>query len=277
MVTSASLHTSFQFGVPSPESPWVLLVEDEVSVQHLERVILEEHGYQVRVANNGEEALDALRETAPDLILLDVELGGIDGFTTCQRIRQISDVPILMVTSKDSTGDKIWGLEVGADDYLTKPFHSDELAARVKVNLRRPKLGNGETEVTLPNTLPILPEKLPTCPSGEIQEESPEPQQADDAIEGLVYLEVKGAVRQMLSFSEGLRQDERFRVLKLISTPTKGTEIQLSLREPVPLQEFLLAMPMVEQVSIRETDELRYSVDLSYKVDPISWTGLGLN
>jgi len=264
MVTSAALHTSFQIGIASTESPCVLLVEDDAGVQHLERIILEEHGYQVRVANNGEEALDALRDTAPDLILLDVELGGIDGFTTCQRIRQISDVPILMVTSKDSIGDRIWGLEVGADDYLIKPFHPDELVARVKVSLRRPRLGNGEIEVTLPKTLPSFPEELSARPSTEILEKSPEPnQEGEKAIEGLVYLEVNGGVRQMLSFAEGLRQDERFRILKLVATPAKGAEIQLSLREPVPLLDFLSDMPMVEQVEQIETSELRYAVELS--------------
>ncbi len=162
MVTSATLHTPFHIGVPSTVSTCVLLVEDDASVQQLERLILEEHGYQVEVANNGEEALDALGEAAPDLILLDVELGGIDGFTTCQRIRQISEVPILIVSSKDSIGDKIWGLEVGADDYLIKPFHPDELAARVKAILRRPRLGNGEIEFALPKTLPSVTEKLLT-------------------------------------------------------------------------------------------------------------------
>ena len=263
MVTSATLDTSFQIGGPSTVSTCVLLVEDDAGVQHLERLVLEEHGYQIRVANNGEEALDALAKAAPDLILLDVELGGIDGFTTCQRIRQISEVPILIVTSKDSIGDKIWGLEAGADDYLIKPFHPDELAARVKAILRRPRLGNGENEVALPKTLPSVTEKLATCSSGEIQEKSPEPdQRSGKVIDGLVDLTVKGAVRQIVSFAEGLRQDERFRVLKLIATPAKGTEIQLSLREPVPLQEILLDMPMVGQITQIETDESRYSVEL---------------
>ncbi len=150
MVTSAILNTSFQIRVSSINSACVLLVEDDAGVQQLERIVLEEHGYQVRVTNNGEEALSALEKAAPDLILLDVELGGIDGFTTCQRIRQISEVPIIMVSSKDSTGDKIWGLEVGADDYLIKPFHPDELAARVKATLRRPRLGNEEMDFALP-------------------------------------------------------------------------------------------------------------------------------
>ena len=264
MVTSASLNTPFQIGVPSTESPCVLLVEDGAGVQHLERLVLEEHGYQVRVAKNGEEALDALAEAAPDLILLDVELGGIDGFTTCQRIRQISEVPILIVSSKDSTGDKVWGLEVGADDYLIKPFHPDELAARVKAILRRPRLGNGEIEFALPKTLPSVPENLPACTPEEIQENSPEPGQKNGKVmDGLVDLKVNGAVRQMVSFAEGLRQDGRFRVLKLVATPAKGTEIQLSLREPVPLQEILLDMPMVEQVAQIEADESRYAVELS--------------
>ena len=264
METSATLHTPFQIGVPSAVSTCVLLVEDDAGVQHLERLVLEEHGYQVRVANNGEEALYALGEAAPDLILLDVELGGIDGFTTCQRIRQISEVPILIVSSKDSIGDKVWGLEAGADDYLIKPFHPDELAARVKAILRRPRLGNGENEFALPKTLPAVPEKLPICSSGEIQEKSPEPDKRNGkVIDGLVDLKVNGAVRQIVSFAAELRKDERFRVLKLVAVPAKGTEIQLSLREPVPLQEILLNMPMVEQVKQIEADETRYAVELS--------------
>jgi len=265
ITTTDLLNSSFTIELPSTKSPCVLLVEDDAGVQYLERVVLEEHGYRVRVANNGEEALDTLGEIAPDLILLDVELGGIDGFTTCQRIRQISDVPILMVTSKDSTGDKIWGLEVGADDYLTKPFNPDELAARVKVSLRRPRLGNGEIEVDIPETPPSFLEELSTCQSIEILQEPPElTNQGDDkTIEGLVYLEVNGSVLQILRFAEGLRQDERFRVLKLVATPAKGTEIQLSLRGPVALQEFLLDMTMVEQVEQSETDEIRFAVELN--------------
>ena len=263
MVTSAILNTSFQIGVPSINSAWVLLVEDDAGVQQLERLVLEEHGYQVSVTNNGEEALGALEEAAPDLILLDVELGGIDGFTTCQRIRQISEVPIIMVSSKDSTGDKIWGLEVGAYDYLIKPFHPDELAARVKATLRRPRLGNEEMDFALPKTLPLDPENLPTCSSEEIQEKSPEPGQRDGRVlDGMVDLKVNGAVRQIVSFAEELRQDERFRVLKLVPTPAKGTAIQLSLREPVPFQEILLNMPMVEQVALIEDDESQYAVEL---------------
>ena len=157
MVTDAAPQiTSFNSSVQATESPCVLVVDDEAAIQHLERVVLEEHAYIVKVASNSEEALDILAESTPDLVLLDVELGGIDGFTTCQRIRQTSEVPILMVTSKDSVGDRIRGLEVGADDYLTKPFHPDELAARVKASLQRRKMYGGGAEAA-PESESLMP------------------------------------------------------------------------------------------------------------------------
>ena len=86
---------------------------------------------------SGEEALEILAEISPSLMMLDVGLPGMDGFTTCQRIREFSPVPILMVTGRDFNEDKVRGLEMGADDYITKPFSPNELAARVKAALRR--------------------------------------------------------------------------------------------------------------------------------------------
>jgi len=119
--------------IKAEETPCLLVVDDDPGVQRLERLVLEEHGYTVLVAGSGEEALDLFDNATPDLGLLDVELGGIDGFTTCQRIRQRSKVPILMATCKD----EIWGLEISVDDYLIKPFHPDELVALTKACLRR--------------------------------------------------------------------------------------------------------------------------------------------
>ena len=92
---------------------------------------------------SGEEALEAITTKRPVLVLLDIGLPGIDGFTTCQRIREISRVPIIMVTGRDCLDDKVKGMNVGADDYVTKPFLTHELATRVKVVLRRSGFDNG--------------------------------------------------------------------------------------------------------------------------------------
>jgi DNA-binding response OmpR family regulator len=115
----------------------VLVVEDDPRVLRLEQMVLEKEGYSVAHVDSGEEALEALAEINPSLVLLDVGLPGIDGFTTCRRIREFSPVPIIMVTGKDFNEDKVRGLEMGADDYITKPFSPNELAARVKAALRR--------------------------------------------------------------------------------------------------------------------------------------------
>lgn len=98
---------------------------------------MEEEGFPVETVGSGEEALAIFDTISPVLVLLDVNMPGIDGFTTCQRIREISQVPIIMVTVENRDEDKVRGLELGADDYVTKPFAIAELAARVKAVLRR--------------------------------------------------------------------------------------------------------------------------------------------
>ncbi len=261
MVTcSATQKTSLNTGLQTKESPCVLVVDDEAAVLRLEKVILEEHAYLVKVASNGEQALDILAESAPDLVLLDVELGGIDGFTTCQRIRKTSDVPILMVTGMASPGDKLWGLEVGADDYLTKPFHPDELAARVKASLRGPNkiYGEGAEAATEPENPPMSLDQA-TCDQPEA---STLPVADEEAVGGMADLEITGTVRQMLSFVEQLRQDGRFRLFRLVGSPSQGLEVKIGLREPVNLQNLLLGMNDVGQVSLLDGGEVRYSVGL---------------
>ena len=124
----------------------VLLVEDDPRVLRLERMVLEKEGFSVVVAASGEEALEMLAEITPSLIVLDVGLPGIDGFTACSRIREFSQVSIIMVTGKDFNEDKVRGLNLGADDYITKPFSPSELAARVKAALRRSEMNNHVTE-----------------------------------------------------------------------------------------------------------------------------------
>jgi DNA-binding response OmpR family regulator len=115
----------------------VLVVEDEASIASFVSLYLKNAGYDVRTAANGAEAIAAVASSQPSLIVLDLMLPDIDGIEICRRIRQKSDVPILMLTARDEDVDKIIGLEVGADDYMTKPFNPRELVARVKSILRR--------------------------------------------------------------------------------------------------------------------------------------------
>ena len=115
----------------------VLVVEDETSIASFVALYLKNAGYRVQTAGTGQDALDLLSHDRPDLIVLDLMLPDIDGIEVCRRIRRGSDIPILMLTARDEDVDKIIGLEVGADDYLTKPFNPLELVARVKSILRR--------------------------------------------------------------------------------------------------------------------------------------------
>ena len=115
----------------------VLVVEDESSIASFVALYLKNAGYTVRTAATGNEALAQFQASTPGLIVLDLMLPDIDGIEVCRRIRKTSDVPILMLTARDEDVDKIIGLEVGADDYLTKPFNPRELVARVKSILRR--------------------------------------------------------------------------------------------------------------------------------------------
>src|ERR671911_1510775 len=115
----------------------ILVVEDEASIASFVAMYLRNAGYDVQVAPNGRDAIAKAEAASPSLIVLDLMLPDIDGIEICRRIRQKSDIPILMLTARDEDVDKIIGLEVGADDYLTKPFNPRELVARVKSVLRR--------------------------------------------------------------------------------------------------------------------------------------------
>ncbi len=117
--------------------PTLLLVDDEKNIIELERLYLEREGYQVEVAYDGKTALSKFHSIKPAAVILDLMLPNIDGWEVCRKIRQESDVPILMLTARDQDVDKIVGLELGADDYLTKPFNPRELVARVKAVFRR--------------------------------------------------------------------------------------------------------------------------------------------
>ncbi len=124
--------------------PVILVVDDEPPIIDLVRGYLEREGYGVLTAGDGPSAVAAVRDLAPDVVILDVMLPGFDGVETCRRIRAFSDVYVLMLTARSEEIDRVVGLSVGADDYLAKPFSPRELVARVKALLRRPR--------TLPET-----------------------------------------------------------------------------------------------------------------------------
>ena len=115
----------------------ILIVDDEKPIVEVLKFNLEKDGYKTIEAYDGEQAVEMALTAKPDLILLDVMLPKMDGLTVCTKIRQKLDCPIIMLTAKDDVVDKILGLELGADDYMTKPFSVRELAARIKANLRK--------------------------------------------------------------------------------------------------------------------------------------------
>ena len=122
----------------------ILIVDAEKPIADILKVNLTKNGYRVTEAYDGDEAVKKALSEDPDLVLLDVMLPGQDGFTVLKKIREKSSVPVIMLTARDEEVDKILGLELGADDYITKPFSLRELMARVKANLRRTKLSSGD-------------------------------------------------------------------------------------------------------------------------------------
>lgn len=115
----------------------VLVIDDEENIVDILKFHLEKNGYETISANNGVDGAQLALTENPDLILLDVMLPGMDGFDVCKKIREQKNTPIIMLTARDDEVDKILGLELGADDYITKPFSARELLARIKANLRR--------------------------------------------------------------------------------------------------------------------------------------------
>lgn len=158
-------------------SELLLVVEDDPSLREVIRLGLEDEGYRVTTAENGPAALLAFASARPDLVLLDVMLPGLDGFTVCRELRKVSLVPIIMLTARTSTSDVVEGLEAGADDYVTKPFEFPELLARVRSALRRasvkgltssaPTLGAPEiaagSQATPGTAGPVAPPAGPSC------------------------------------------------------------------------------------------------------------------
>ncbi len=124
----------------------ILLVDDETSIQTLLTYPLRKEGYEVVSANDGREALDRFAESRFDLVVLDVMMPRLDGIEVCRRLRERSQVPIIMLTARAEEVDKVLGLEIGADDYITKPFSVREFRSRVKAALRRTQMMGGSAE-----------------------------------------------------------------------------------------------------------------------------------
>jgi len=115
----------------------ILLVDDDPNIRQLVNLYLEKEGYDVILSDRGDDALKKFRESPPNLVLLDLMLPGIDGLQVCREMRKLSNIPIIMLTAKDETFDKVLGLELGADDYIVKPFDMKEVIARIKAVIRR--------------------------------------------------------------------------------------------------------------------------------------------
>ena len=115
----------------------ILVVDDDMNICEMLRLYLKKEGYEVDSANDGEEGMEKFREFDPDLVLLDIMLPKRDGWSVCREIREISDKPVIMITAKGEVYDKVFGLELGADDFIVKPFDMKELFARIKAVLRR--------------------------------------------------------------------------------------------------------------------------------------------
>ncbi|ASS97859.1 response regulator YycF [Geobacillus thermocatenulatus] len=151
----------------------ILVVDDEKPIADILQFNLQKEGYEVICAYDGEEALQKVEETMPDLILLDIMLPLKDGMEVCREVRKKYDMPIIMLTAKDSEIDKVLGLELGADDYVTKPFSTRELLARVKANLRRhaqtanQEEGENETNEIVIGPLVIRPDAYAVQKRGE--------------------------------------------------------------------------------------------------------------
>lgn len=153
----------------------ILIVEDEQHINDILAIQLGKDGYKTISAFDGVQGLDMALKENPDLVLLDVMLPGMDGFEVCQKIRAKSSVPIIMLTAREDEVDKILGLELGADDYITKPYSARELTARVKANLRRSAFDNvptapeaGDLNTIMSGELTINVERYEVSKNGEV-------------------------------------------------------------------------------------------------------------
>ena len=151
----------------------ILLVDDDPNIAQLVRLYLEKEGFTVTTAGRGDEALALFRQNPPSLMVLDIMLPGMDGWQVCRAVRQSSAIPIIMLTAKDETFDKVLGLELGADDYVTKPFETKELVARIKAVLRRTTAGETQEETLSFPSLTVSLSKYEVHYKGKLVEMPP--------------------------------------------------------------------------------------------------------
>ena len=151
----------------------IMVVDDDPNIAQLVKLYLEKEGFEVTVETRGDDAVAAFQKNPPSLMLLDIMLPGMDGLQVCRTIRQISTIPIIMLSAKDETFDKVLGLELGADDYITKPFEGKELVARVKAVLRRSSPGESEKDTLSFPGLTISLEKYEVHYQGKLLEMPP--------------------------------------------------------------------------------------------------------
>ncbi len=271
--------------LPGQKVNIILVVEDDKRTSRQERFVLEEEGYSLACAGSGEEALTMLPSIAPSLVLLDIVLPEMDGFCTFQKIRETSQVPIIMVTAEDRDEDMVRGLEMGADDCMTRPFSTSVLAARVKAVLRRTNASQSETMAAYPGSsesgMSFVNEPEETvvsstqdAPAGSGNKNSPgrnvdsvngvgpsttAPTASDENYEGAVKLvvETTGTIKNMVEFVDSLRENPQFHLLRMISNSRRdGMDVWIRLRSPDPLRTTLLATAGVSRVKAVESSEI---------------------
>ena len=216
----------------------ILVVDDEKSIRELLVFNLEKEGYKVIEADNGIDAVDKALNKKPDLILLDVMLPRMDGISVCKKLRyalNINTVPILMVSAKDTESDKIVGLEMGADDYITKPFQIREVMARIKANLRKAEITNMNNEMNLVK----------------------EKEDKDDIIKvGDLSLDLKRVEAKVKDEVINLTKKE-FDVLKyLASQPGKVVTREMLLRDVWEYEDFVGAIRTIDVTMNRIRDKI---------------------
>ena len=216
----------------------ILIVDDEKSIRELLAFNLEKEGYKVIEADNGIDAVDKALNKKPDLILLDVMLPRMDGISVCKKLRyalNINTVPILMVSAKDTESDKIVGLEMGADDYITKPFQIREVMARIKANLRKAEITNMNNEMNLVK----------------------EKEDKDDIIKvGDLSLDLKRVEAKVKDEVINLTKKE-FDVLKyLASQPGKVVTREMLLRDVWEYEDFVGAIRTIDVTMNRIRDKI---------------------